>query len=337
VWPRAQDAARLLHVDTGSGRFADAAMAALPGLLRAGDLLVVNDAATLPASLHGRSPAGPVELRLAGTPGADQRWPAVAFGDGDWRQRTEDRPPPPPLRKGDGVEFAHGLRAVVERVSALSPRLVELSFLAQGERLWALLYRAARPVQYSHLVGPLALWHVQTPFAARPWAVEMPSASRAIGGELLAALAERRVLLAAVTHAAGLSATGDTLLDAALPLPERYEVGAPAVRAIEETRARKGRVVAAGTSVVRALEGAAQNAAGELRAGAGVTDLRIGPDSKRLVVDGLLTGIHDPGTSHFEPLRAFAGEALLRQANSHAERSGYLGHEFGDYALLLAA
>jgi S-adenosylmethionine:tRNA ribosyltransferase-isomerase len=114
-------------------------------------------------------------------------------------------------------------------------------------------------------------------------------------------------------------------------------VGAAAVAAVEHARARGGRVVAAGTSVVRALEGAAQAGGGSLRTGGGVTGLRLGPGTQRRVVDGLLTGVHEPGTSHFELLRAFAPDGTLAAAVQHAEHGAYLGHEFGDFALLLAA
>jgi S-adenosylmethionine:tRNA ribosyltransferase-isomerase len=335
VWPR--DGARLLRLEPDTGRVSGHTLADLPALLRPGDLLVLNDAATLPASLQGSGPRGTLELRLAGPPSASELWPAVAFGAGGWRERTEDRMAPAPLRPGDVVLFAHGLRAVVEAVSSLSARLVDLRFLARGGELWSLLYRAGRPVQYSHLVGPLALWHVQTPLAARPWAVEMPSASRGIGPVLLRALRERSVGVTAVTHAASLSATGDPLLDAALPFPERYELPESAIEAIVSTREQHGRVVAAGTSVVRALEGGARNGEGRLRAGGGVTDLKLGPATERTVVDGLLTGIHEPGTSHFELTRAFASARQLNAAHAHAERNDYLGHEFGDYELLLAA
>lgn len=338
VWPRAdRGEARLLHVDLRSGALSDRTVAELPALLRTGDALVVNDAGTLPASLLGDTARGPVELRLLGPGDTTGRWPAVVFGAGDWRQRTEDRPAPAPLGPGDTIELRHGLRAVVERVAPLSPRLLEIRFLESGALLWSLLYRAGRPVQYSHLVGPLSLWHVQTPFSARPWAVEMPSAGRPLGLGLLAELKAKGIALAGITHAAGLSATGDPVLDAALPLPERYEVGESAVATITQARVRRGRVVAVGTSVVRALEGAAQNGGGVLQAGEGVTELRLGPTTRRRVVDGLFTGVHEPGTSHFELTRAFAPDALLGTAHRHAESSGYLGHEFGDYELLLAA
>ncbi len=190
-------------------------------------------------------------------------------------------------------------------------------------------------MQYSHLAGPLALWHVQTPFGSRPWAVEAPSAGRALTVTLLQDLRRRGVRLERVTHAAGLSATGDPAIDAALPLPERYEVPPATVEAVEETRARHGRVVAVGTTVVRALEGAAARNAGRLRAGSGVTDLRLGPEDRPRIVDGLLTGLHEPGTSHFALATAFAPRSLLESAFRHAEELGYLGHEFGDSSLLL--
>ncbi len=140
-----------------------------------------------------------------------------------------------------------------------------------------------------------------------------------------------------MTHEAGLSATGDAALDAALPFPERYEIPAPTALAIARTRDTGGRVVAAGTTVARALEGSASAHGGEVQAGRGLTDLRLSLGFERRVADGLLTGVHDPGTSHFELLGAFAPESLLRAAHRHAESRGYLGHEFGDACLILGS
>lgn len=338
VWPREdRRRTRLLLLDPTTQALADRRVAELPDLLRPGDLLVVNDAATLPASLRGRAPTGEVELRLAAAGESDDRWTAVLFGPGDWRRRTEDRRAPVAVREGDALRFGGELSATVERVSSVSPRLVEVHFDASGDRLWPLLYRLGRPVQYSHLAGPLRLWHVQTAFSSRPWAVEAPSAGLPLGPGLARELRTRGIAVEPVTHAAGLSATGDPALDAALPLPERYEIKEPTVAAVERARARGGRVVAVGTTVVRALEGAAANGGGALRPGRGVTELRLGPGSKPCVVDAVLTGLHEPGTSHFELLKAFAPEPLLSSAWAHAEAAGYLGHEFGDTQLVLAA
>jgi S-adenosylmethionine:tRNA ribosyltransferase-isomerase len=338
TWPRPEPRAdRLLRIDPAARTWRHTRLGDLPAELRPGDLLVVNDAATLPASLRGRGPAvEEVEMRLAGL-GEDGRWWAVLFGAGDWRTRTEDRPPPPRLFPGDRVAFGNDLAATVRRVDGASARLVEVAFDRVGAELWSALYRHGRPVQYSHVRGPLALWHVQTGYAARPWAVELPSAGRPLTARGLRDLARRGVGVAAVTHAAGLSSTGDPELDARLPLPERFEVSPRAVRAVGEARDRGGRVVAAGTSTVRALEGQAALHDGRLVAGGGFTGLTIGAAHRPRVVDGLLTGLHEPGSSHFELLKAFAPEDLLRDALASAEAEGYLAHEFGDSSLVLRA
>jgi S-adenosylmethionine:tRNA ribosyltransferase-isomerase len=334
-WPLGHNG-RLLHLDPRAGRFRDTSLADLPALLRSGDLLVVNDAATLPASLAAVAPGGArVEVRLLGETEAG-RWRAVLFGEGDWHTRTEERPAPPVLGPGDTLEL-DGLRATIASVWYPSSRLVDLRFDAAGDALWSALYRLGRPIQYAHLAAGLALSDVQTAYASRPWAAELPSAGRPLSWELLLDLKRRGIALGALTHAAGLSSTGDPALDHALPLPERYEIPEAAVTAVAGTRASGGRVVAVGTSVVRALEGRALHHGGSLAAGRGTTDLVVGPGFVPQIVDGLLTGFHEPGSSHLGLLRAFVPPSLLDAAYSHAEVKGYRGHEFGDSSLILAA
>jgi S-adenosylmethionine:tRNA ribosyltransferase-isomerase len=323
---------RLLHLDPRGGQLAHGTIADLPARLRAGDLLVVNDVATLPASLFGLGPGGEgVELRLTG-PEQDGRWTVVLFGEGDWRARTEDRPAPAAPRPGQVITIAPDLRARVVRLRPESSRLVDVVFEHDGP-LWTALYRHGRPVQYSYLPRPLELGEVQTAYAGRPWAVEPPSAGRPLTTELLARLRAAGVRTAAVTHAAGLSATGDPALDARLPLPERFEVTEKTAAAVRRARAFGGRVVAVGTTVVRALESAA--AGGTPRPASGVTDLIIGDGYEPRVVDGVLTGMHEPGSSHFALLTAFARPTLLAEAFRTAETAGYLAHEFGDALLVL--
>jgi S-adenosylmethionine:tRNA ribosyltransferase-isomerase len=208
-----------------------------------------------------------------------------------------------------------------------------VAFDATGDALWAALYREGRPIQYAHARGPLPLWAVQTVYAGRPWAFEMPSAGRPLTWEILLALRRRGVGWASLTHAAGVSATGDPAIDAALPLPERFEIPAATVSAIEATHRQGGRVVAVGTTVVRALEGAAS--AGGLRASSGITDLRIGPAYRPRVVDGILSGVHAPEESHFALLGAFADAGLLGRAWAHARARGFRPHEMGDAMLVL--
>jgi S-adenosylmethionine:tRNA ribosyltransferase-isomerase len=326
---------RLLHLDPRSGARRDLHVRDLPALVRAGDLVVVNDAATLPGSFAGRTTDGrELEVRLAGA-NEDGTWSAVLFGAGDWRQRTEDRPAPPALAAGAQVAFGPGLAASVTAVSGDSPRLVTLAFTSAGSTLWSALYRLGRPVQYSYLRAGLSLWDVQTFFASRPWAFEPASAGFALTAETMDALRRAGAAVAHVTHAAGLSATGDPALDAALPLPERYDVPEATARAVNETRQAGGRVVAVGTTVVRALEGAAAAGGGSLQARTGWTGIRIGPGSRLEAVDALLTGLHQRGESHFELLRAFAPDAALAAALEHAGREGYLSHEFGDVMAVL--
>ncbi|HRI51626.1 MAG TPA: S-adenosylmethionine:tRNA ribosyltransferase-isomerase, partial [Pseudomonadota bacterium] len=268
----------------------------------------------------------------------DTFW-AVLFGAGDWRTPTEQRPAPPALAVGAELALAGALRAVVLAVSPISPRLLRIRFSLRGAALWAALYAHGKPIQYSYLRQEVALWSVQTVYAGRPWAVELPSAGRPLSWEILTRLRQSGVELAWLTHAAGLSSTGEPALDAALPLPERYEIPDTTALLIERTRRRGGRVIAVGTTVVRALEGAARaaemsGAPGVRLAQRGVTDLILAPDSRLRVVDGILTGIHSPGESHFQLLAAFCPLDLLRNSWEHAARTGYLCHEFGDLSLI---
>lgn len=337
VWPRAErDAGRLLHIDSARGTLTEGTVADLSEFLAPSDLLVLNDAATLPGSFRAHAPEGEqVEVRLANPGGTLAEWTAVLFGSGDWRQRTEDRPPPPAVAVGARLDCGDGFMATVSAVSPLSPRLLELRFEADGARFLQQLYRHGRPVQYSYLAGPLRLRHVQTAFASRPWAVEMPSAAWSLSATALAALRRRGVAVASLTLAAGLSATGDPAIDALLPLPERYEIPSETVEAIAVTRRAGGRIVAVGTTVVRALESSAADHDGLPVAGAGKTDLRLGAGRPPRMVDGLLTGVHEPGASHFDVLAAFVPPGLLERAQRHAESAGYLTHEFGDSVLVL--
>lgn len=324
---------KLLWIDPFSENFGDATMASLPDLLVPGDLLIVNDAATLPGSLRARTVHDePLELRLLGNAG-DRRWRVAFFGEGDWRTPTERRAAPPRVAIGDLVLLPGDARALVVDRSEKIDRILTLEF--QVENVHALFYEHGRPVQYSYLARDLAIDEVQTPFSTRPWSVEMPSAGRPLSWSLLIALRRRGVKIASLTHAAGLSSIGDESLDRLLPLPERYEIPAATARAIEATKREGGRVIAVGTTVVRALEGRASTHRSNL-AGSGETDLIIGSQHNLQIADGILSGVHEPGTSHYSLLGAFAPKTLLDSASAHAERAHYLVHEFGDHTLVLS-
>ena len=321
--------ARLLVVDE-AGRIRHAARSALASLLRPGDLVVANDAAVLPASLSGvHSPTGrAIEVRLAGRSSLDRvdRFTAVVFGEGDHRTLTELRPAPPPLAAGDRLALGP-LMAEVEMVLG-HPRLADVRFDGGPDAFWAGLARHGRPVQYAHVPEPLRLWDVWSPIAGPPAAFEPPSAGFALDWRTLGELRAAGVRFATLTHAAGLSSTGDPSLDARLPLDEPYRIPPATAAAIRRARALGDRVIAIGTTVVRALE----HCGG--RAGDGLADQRLGPDTSLEVVDAILSGTHEPGTSHYELLRAFAGDGVLEGATEELERAGYLTHEFGDSVLL---
>ncbi len=327
--------ARLLVVESG-------AMRSIPRrdfatLLRRGDLVIANDAATLPASLHGIHVASgsPIEVRLAAARSLDiadrPRFAAIVFGAGDYRTRTEDRPAPPTLAAGDRLSLGP-IDATVERLLD-HPRLAELRFHGSREEVWAAIAHHGRPIQYAHVPAPLATWDVWTPIAGAPFAFEAPSAGFTLDWNALAQLRERGAGFATLTLAAGISSTGDAALDARLPFDEPYRIPASTATAIRQARRRGGRVIAIGTTVVRALESAAASH-GEIRAGDGIATLRIGADTELQAVDAILTGTHEPGTSHFELMRAFAAEPALEGMARALEAGGYRTHEFGDSVFL---
>ncbi|HET7403292.1 MAG TPA: S-adenosylmethionine:tRNA ribosyltransferase-isomerase [Usitatibacter sp.] len=328
--------AKLLAIDA-DGELHHHARADLADLLEAGDLLVANDAATLPASLHGvHVPTGrEIEVRLAQRrtlhPRDVHEFTALVFGRGDFRTRTEERELPPPLRIGDVLTLGP-LSARVERIVA-APRLVAIRFAGTAASIWAGLARHGRPIQYAHLEEALAPWDVWTPIAAVPAAFEPPSAGFALDWQSLERLRARGVAFATLTHAAGISSTGDAALDASLPFDEPYCIPVSTAHAVRTARVRGGRVVAVGTTVVRALESAALGD-GCVRPGEALATQRIGPRTRLQVADAILTGTHEPGTSHFELLRAFARDATLRRATRELDRFGYRTHEFGDFVFL---
>jgi S-adenosylmethionine:tRNA ribosyltransferase-isomerase len=331
--------ARLLHVDA-HGRLMHVARARWIELLRRRDVVVANDAATMPASVFAvHEPSrSPIEIRLAGRFTLDvadePRFAAVVFGDGDWRTRTEDRPLPPLLAGGDRVRTS-SLTATVERRLG-HPRLVELRFHGSAAAFWRGLAADGRPVQYAHLGEPLQLWHVWTPIAGPPVAFEPPSAGFALDWRSIAAMRARGVRFATLTHAAGLSSTGDAALDARLPLDEPYAIPIATALAIRRAREAGGHVVAVGTTVVRALEHAASRD-GVVRAGTGVADARIGAATRLAVVDAIVTGTHEAGTSHHELLRAFTDDETLERIAAELDAHGYRTHEFGDSVLVARA
>ena len=306
--------------------------------LHPNDVVIANDAATLPASLSGvhERTGKSIEVRLAGRPSLNpmdvKRFSAVVFGEGDFHLRTEDRPLPPSLNVGD-VLLLGPLRATVEEVLE-HPRLVSLLFSGTPDEVWAGLAHHGRPIQYSHMQTSLELWDVWTRIAGAPVAFEPPSAGFVLDWQILSAIREHQATFATITHAAGISSTGDEDLDRLLPFDEPYRIPAATAKAVAVARERGGRVIAVGTTVVRALEDAATED-GQLRAGEGIATGRIGPTTRLRVVDAILSGTHERGTSHYELLRAFLEDSTLERATDELDELGYKTHEFGDSVLIL--
>ncbi|HEU0131345.1 MAG TPA: S-adenosylmethionine:tRNA ribosyltransferase-isomerase [Mycobacteriales bacterium] len=300
-------------------RFAD-----LADHLRPGDLLVVNTSATLAAAVDGTRAGGrAVTVHLS-----------TDLGDGVWLVEVR----PPGRATGPVGDVAPGERIALPAGAGLT---VTAPFAAGQRRLWRArleleghpheyLARHGRPISYAYVRGRWPLAAYQTVFAREPGSAEMPSAARPFTDALVTRLVTNGVRLAPVTLHTGVSSQepGEP------PLPERYRVPEPTADLVNHTRARGGRVVAAGTTVVRALESAA-GADGTVEARDGWTDLVLGPDRPVRVAGGIVTGWHAPGASHLHLLEAVAGADVVRRAYDEALRHGYRWHEFGDSALLL--
>jgi S-adenosylmethionine:tRNA ribosyltransferase-isomerase len=321
-----RDEVRLLVAGPGGvqhARFGD-----LGQFLRAGDLLVVNNSATLAAATDGRRTDGEQRIAVHFASELDDRtWVVELRPPGRATGHLTD------VRIGEVVELAAGARLVVE-ASYPEPGI-------PGSRLWrarvaiegdvmAYLARHGRPIRYAYVRDSWPLSAYQTVFARRPGSAEMASAARPFSVELVTSLVSAGIAIAPITLHAGVSSA-----DAGEPpVAERFEVPPSTARLVNLTRACGGRVIAVGTTVTRSLETAA-DVDGTVVAAAGWTDLVIGPDRPARVVDAIITGWHDAGASHLLLLEAVAGPELVAAAYRSALSHGYLWHEFGDSALLL--
>jgi S-adenosylmethionine:tRNA ribosyltransferase-isomerase len=327
----ARDEVRMLVAAPGS--FRHQRVRDLPMVLEQGDLLVINTSATLPASLDAvRADGRRVPLHVGGE-----------LDDGRWVVELRRRDQSGPTRdghRGERLDVGSGVVLVLDRpypdVREAEARLWTASpqrSVSRLEHLW----HHGRAVSYSYLQGAWPLSDRQTVFATEPGSAEMPSAGRPITERLVTELVSQGVVLAPVTLHCGLSSPEVH----ELPVPERFVVPAATARLVNETRAAGGRIVAVGTTVARALESALTES-GDVRvvAASGWTDLVLGPDRPARVVNGLLTGLHDPQASHLLLLEAVAGTDLVGAAYAELavarpDGHSYLWHEFGDTTLLL--
>ena len=319
-----RDEVRLLvsrgDADPVHARFVD-----LADFLEPGDLVVANESATLPASLPARAGLGDFVLNLS-----------TDFGQGLWLAEprwSAARPGPLPLAAGEDIDLA----GISGRMVAPAPGQERLWFVRIDGDVETIFRCCGQPIRYAYAGAAWPLEDYQTVFAARPGSAEMPSAGRPFSSRVLARLAARGVRLARITLHTGVSSLEVEAEEVeAHPMQaEPFEVSALTARAVNETRARGGRVIAVGMTVVRALESAWDEEAGALRAAEGFTRRFVHPAAGVRTVDGLLTGMHDPVTSHLAMLYAIAGRERVMADYQEALREGYLWHEFGDSHLIL--
>lgn len=281
--------------------------------LSAGDLLVVNTSATLPAAVDGVRDGRPIAVHFS-----------TSLDDGSWI--VELRTPSGPLldgRAGEQVSLPEGASlTLLEPFAAGSRRLWRATVSVEVPRLLA---TAGRPIRYGYVPGTWPLTDYQTVFAREPGSAEMPSAARPFTASLVTRLVTDGVLFAPLVLHTGVSSpeAGEP------PQAERYRVPPTTSALVSWVRSRGGRVIAVGTTAARALESASEGS------GAGWTELVLRPDRPARVVDGIVTGLHAPDASHLLLLEAVVGRELVQRAYDAAVERKYLWHEFGDVSLLL--
>jgi S-adenosylmethionine:tRNA ribosyltransferase-isomerase len=294
----------------------------LPDLVRAGDVLVVNTSGTLPAAVpvSGRRLA----LHLS-TEAADGRWLVEVR-----RDTGKSTAPYPDATTGERLSLPGNASVTLhERFSAGRLWVATVDTPGFGT-VPAYLTRYGRPIRYGYVPREWPIGYYQTVFARTPGSAEMPSAGRPFTDRLVTRLVARGVQFAPVLLHTGVASPEAH----ERPYPERFAVSATSARVVNRARRDGGRVIAVGTTAVRALETAA-DPGGTVRPARGWTDLVVTPDRGVRVVSGLLTGFHEPHASHLDLLAAVAGTRLLDRCYRAAIQGGYLWHEFGDLNLLL--
>ena len=294
----------------------------LPYLLEPGDLLVANRSATLPASLPAEGEQGRFLLNLS-TRYAPRLW----LAEPRWSHAS---PRPVPLAPGDALTIA-GVQA---RLVAHHPRLPRLAFIAFTSPIEERMAAHGAPIRYGYVQRPQPLEAYQTVFADVPGSAEMPSAARPFTERTLAVLADRGVDIARITLHTGVSSleAHPDQADAIDVPPEPFAVSREAAGAVARARRRGSRVLALGTTVVRALESAWNGE--RVVPTRGFTRRVVRPGAFHGSVDGILTGMHDADSSHLAMLFAIGGRQRVIDAYRTAVASGYLWHEFGDVHLL---
>jgi S-adenosylmethionine:tRNA ribosyltransferase-isomerase len=295
----------------------------LPRFLEEGDLVVINTSGTLAAEICGTGLRGrPVEVHLS------TQLPA-----GLWTVELREAGQPYfQAAAGDSVALPGPGRLDLLVPYATHPAGIRLwvAKLEIPDPLHTYLALHGRPIKYGYVSGSWPISAYQNVYVTEPGSAEMPSAGRPFTPEVLTRLVARGVGVAPVVLHTGVA----SLEVAEAPYPEHFRVTPTTASRVNDTHRDGGRVIAVGTTVVRALETAVDNR-GQVHAASGWTDLVVTPDRTVRSLDGLLTGWHEPEASHLAMLEAIAGRELLERSYAAALGSGYLWHEFGDVHLVL--
>lgn len=329
----ARDAVRLMVVDRKTHETTHTHFNQLHQFLKPGDLLVLNASRTLPASLSGcESPTGPcMEVRLAEHL-PDDTWLALLLCQkGD--------PFTCGLRSGMSIGFSPDLNAEVLNRDERIPRLWRLHFSKSGSELMDLFYKLGKPIRYEYISDAFRkdthIDYYQNVYSKQPGSAEMPSAGRAFTWKIIFDLKRNQIDTCDLILHTGLSCYMDDELDSTHPASEEeYFIGEDTIQKIAKAKANGNRVIAVGTTVVRALESASTND-GIVKAGHDYTRLHISGDTKLQVVDGIITGLHEPEASHLDLLNAFLPKEQIFQSYNQAISLSYLWHEFGDLNLIV--
>jgi S-adenosylmethionine:tRNA ribosyltransferase-isomerase len=321
-----RDAVRMLVAERRSGRLAHSTFALLPTFLEPGDLVVVNTSGTIPAAVDALAPDGSRVVVHLSTRLDGDRWvveprrPVPDAGSERWGSAAH---PPRHLALGEGADLD-----LVEPYLGSDRLWVADLHLPQPTLTWLAVH--GRPIRYGYVGGRWPVTAYQNVYVTEPGSAEMPSAGRPFTPEVITRLVAKGVgVTPIVLHTGVASPEADEQ-----PYPERAVVPRATAARVNATRAAGDRVVAVGTTVVRALESAVDRL-GRVHAFDGWTDLVITPERGVRVVDGLLTGWHEPEASHLLMLEAIAGRELLEASYEAAASEGYLWHEFGDVHLIL--
>lgn len=319
-----RDAVRMLVSHRSDGSLVPSSFTFLPRFLEPGDLLVVNTSGTIPAALDAATPAGTELVVHLSTELDDGRWVVEPRRPGD-RGTTRWVGTPPDRR----LQLAGGGSLILEEPYGDAGRLWTAR-LEVGTRVLSWLAVHGRPIRYGYVERPWPIEMYQNVYATVPGSAEMPSAGRPFTPGMLTRLVAMGVGVTPVVLHTGVA----SLESDELPYPERVHVPAATADRVNLARTTGHRVIAVGTTAVRALETAA-GPDGRARPYDGWTDLVVEPDRGVRVTDGMLTGWHEPASSHLLLLETLTGRALLVDSYRAALAEGYQWHEFGDVHLIL--